>query len=290
MKPNLGLVCITYGDEVRFKTTTKTRLFKLTHNEQVEFLVNLYNQNLERLKKAFLYCAKNNIRLYRVSSNLFPFSDTDLGLPILLSMESEFNRISQLAKNIRLVMHPDQFVVLNSDEQRVIDNSIVALNNHALVMDLLGKPESSWAAITIHGGKGDRKERLIEQINLLPHSIKSRLVLENDEWTYGAEDILEICKYTKVPMVFDAHHHIVHEKLDNYEHPSLKRIVEESKLTWPDPLWQMVHISNGRESFNDRRHSDLIQSMPSSYKSVPWIEIEAKHKDKAIFYLKNQGW
>jgi UV DNA damage endonuclease len=62
----------------------------------------------------------------------------------------------------------------------------------------------------------------------------------------------------------------------------------KARATWPDPAHQLVHISNGREGFNDRQHSDLISVMPSSYLQAPWIEIEAKHKEDAIRGLL--GW
>ena len=60
-------------------------------------------------------------------------------------------------------------------------------------------------------------------------------------------------------------------------------------MTLPSLLEQMVHISNGREAFSDRNHSDLITVMPSSYRNAPWIEIEAKHKEEAIAKLR-QEW
>ena len=82
--------------------------------------------------------------------------------------------------------------------------------------------------------------------------------LENDERAYGALEILEVCRAAGVAMVFDAHHHIVHEKLDSYDDPSIGEMLALARATWPAPEWQMVHISNGRESFNDPRHSDLI--------------------------------
>jgi len=42
------------------------------------------------------------------------------------------------------------------------------------------------------------------------------------------------------------------------------------------PDWQLVHISNGQQAFNDRQHSDLITDMPSVYREAAWIEIEAR--------------
>ncbi len=51
---------------------------------------------------------------------------------------------------------------------------------------------------------------------------------------------------------------------------------------------QLVHISNGRERFQDRAHHDLIFDMPEVFRFAPWIEIEAKHKEIAIEKLKNE--
>jgi UV DNA damage endonuclease len=62
----------------------------------------------------------------------------------------------------------------------------------------------------------------------------------------------------------------------------------KARDTWSDPAHQLVHISNGRTAFNDRQHSDLIETMPSSYMQAPWIEIEAKFKEDAIRGL--QSW
>jgi UV DNA damage endonuclease len=89
-------------------------------------------------------------------------------------------------------------------------------------------------------------------------------------------------------MVFDAHHHIVHERLDSYDHPSIAEMIAAARETWARPEWQLVHISNGREHFRDRHHSDLIDAMPAAYRNVPFIEVEAKHKEFAIEKLRAQ--
>jgi UV DNA damage endonuclease len=193
-----------------------------------------------------------------------------------------------MASGIRLVMHPDQFVVLSSDSPAVIENSIKILRMHARTLDMLAQPRTSWAAMQLHGGKGGRAERLVSVIRDLPDEIHSRLALENDERAYGALEILEVCRAAGVPMIFDAHHHVVHEKLDSYDDPSVARMLACAKETWPDPDWQLVHISNGRDSFNDPRHSDLITRMPAAYRAAPWIEVEAKLKEQAIEKLRGE--
>lgn len=290
MIPQLGLVCITASDEVRFRTITRTRLLSLPLAEQRARLLEVYQDNLARFDKAIDFCVAHQIQLYRVTSSLFPFSDNPLGIEVLGEIAPRLRelgeRIAQHA--IRVVSHPDQFVVLSSDSDSVIRNSIQNLEMHARVMDGLALPRSPWACLEIHGGKSGRSQRLIETLSLLPESVRSRIVLENDEYAYSAEQILEVCRTARVPMVFDAHHHVVAEGLSSYDHPSVGHFLEEAAKTWPRREWQLVHISNGREDFQDCRHSDFIQTMPSSYSRAPWIEVEAKLKEQAIRKLRDE--
>jgi UV DNA damage endonuclease len=284
-------VCVTASDAVRYRALTRKRLLQLDAAEQKTALRQLYADNLSRLDNAINYCHAHGIRLYRLTSSLFPFADDPLGEDVLSEFSEAIASKGQRAIDlgIRLVLHPDQFVVLNSDSPQVVENSIKILQTHARVMDMLKQPRSSWALIEIHGGKSGRSEQLVKAIRQLPNAIRSRLALENDEYSYSALEILEVCTAARVPMVFDAHHHIVHEKLGSYEDPSIAEILRAARETWPVPEWQLVHISNGRESFNDRRHSDLISAMPSAYRNAPWIEVEAKQKELAIEKLKNES-
>jgi UV DNA damage endonuclease len=290
-RPQLGLVCVTASDAVRYRAMTRKRLLQLERDEQKSALRGLYADNLSRLDKAIDYCHAHGIRLYRLTSALFPFADDPIGEDVLEEFREAIGAKGQRALDlgIRLVLHPDQFVVLSSDSPRVVENSIKILKTHARVMDMLTQPRSSWAVIQIHGGKSGRAEQLVRVIQHLPEAIRSRLALENDEYSYSASEILEVCRAASVPMVFDAHHHVVHEKLDSYEDPSIAEILRAARETWPVPEWQLVHISNGREFFNDRNHSDLISVMPSAYRNAPWIEVEAKQKELAIEKLKNES-
>jgi UV DNA damage endonuclease len=286
--PRLGLVCITTSDAVRYRALTRKRLLQFEETEQKRMLRELYADNLARLNLALDFCSGHRIELYRMTSGLFPFADDPVGEDVLEELREQIGATGRRAINlgIRLVLHPDQFVVLNSDSPQVIANSIKILETHARVMDMLEQPRSAWALIEIHGGKGGRAERLVETTLNLPEAVRSRLAFENDEYTYSATEILEVCRASGVPMVFDAHHHLVHEKLESYDDESVGRMLKAARETWPVPEWQLVHISNGRESFGDRNHSDLITVMPAAFRDAPWIEVEAKQKELAIERLQ----
>ncbi|HYP02688.1 MAG TPA: hypothetical protein VER76_21050, partial [Pyrinomonadaceae bacterium] len=221
--PQLGLVCITTSDAVRYRALTRKRLLQFDASEQKRMLRELYADNLARLNRALDFCVEHGLRLYRLTSGLFPFADDEAGADVLEEFADAAGLTGERATalGIRLVIHPDQFVVLSSDSEQVVSNSIKILETHARVLDLLAQPRTSWTVIEIHGGKGDRAARLVEVIRRLPEGVRTRLALENDEYAYSAAQILEVCRAARVPMVFDAHHHVCREKLTSYEDESV---------------------------------------------------------------------
>jgi len=290
VRNNLGLVCITTTDAVRYKTVTRKRLLSFDELVQREMLRVIYQENIYRINNAIEFCQANSINLYRLTSGLFPFSDEPVGAEILDEFTEQLSMTGRkaIANNLRIVMHPDQFVVLSSDSDAVVENSVKILKMHAKTLDLLQQPRSEWATMNIHGGKSDRADKLVESIERLPSEIRSRIAFENDEYSYSSAQILEVCRRAKVPMVFDAHHHVCCEKLDDYNHESVAEMFWAARDTWANPENQLVHISNGRDSFQDRAHHDLIVTMPEVFRFAPWIEVEAKHKEIAIEKLKNE--
>ncbi len=289
--PVLGLVCVTAGPEIRYRTITRTRFLSLDETAQAAALNDVYGHNVRILFSALDFCDAGDIRLYRVTSNLFPQVDHPVGRGIRESFAPRMAGFGARAAEfgIRVVMHPDQWVVLNSDTPAVVEQSVAILADHARTFDLLDLPRSPWSMLLVHGGKGNRSDALVKTIGGLPPNIRARLALENDESCYSAQQILDVCRKTNVPMVFDAHHHVVREKLETYEHPGVREMTTAAGATWdPHPEWQIVHISNGLEQFGDPRHSDLIDAFPTAFFEVPWVEVEAKGKENAIMPLRKR--
>lgn len=287
-RPQLGLVCQTHDERIRFRTITRSALYALPEAARAPRLRELFRHNVERLASAIAFCREQSLQLYRMPSNLFPFSDTPDYAHLLSDLAPVLGQIGTTAKDegLRLVMHPDQFVVLSSDSASVVENSRTILLQHARLLDLLQQPQSPWAAINIHGGKAGRLDALVAEIRRLPESVRARLTLENDELAYGSDEILQACTQAGVAMVFDAHHHVIYEELDCYDDRSLPRMLAAAARTWPQAGWQMTHVSNGRAGFSDRAHSDYITTMPPCFRDAPFIEVEAKAKDLAIAQLR----
>jgi UV DNA damage endonuclease len=290
LTPNFGLVCITYDETIRYRTMTKTRYLKFDEVERRKRLGELYCYNLRKLFEALEYCFARGIRLYRMTANLFPLSDWEDGIGRqlvneMLPLMTGFAARAE-ALGVRVVVHPEQYVVLSSESRTVRENSLNILAHQAFLFDALGLPRSSWAAINIHGGKSGRVGELVEVVRDLPDGIKSRLTFENDEYAYSAAEILDVCERTGVPMIFDAHHHVIHEKLAGLDDPSIAAFTQLARRTWQPQDWQVVHLSNGRTKPQDQKHSDTIHTIPASYETVSWIEVEAKAKEVAINHLE----
>ena len=117
IRPQLGLVCITTSDQIRFRTITRTRLLQLTEAERLPVLSAIYQDNLNRVLKAIDFCAERGIGMYRLSSNLMPFADDPAHESVLLDCAALMRQIGERAaqRAIRLLTHPEQFVVLSSD-------------------------------------------------------------------------------------------------------------------------------------------------------------------------------
>lgn len=292
MPPILGLCCLSSDGTIKYRTITKKRFDALPNEQKLEKLLDIYSSNLAMFAKALRYCADNSIKMYRVTSNLFPMLDL---LPnkneVLNSLVEPLREVKRIADvwNIRITIHPDQWVVLSSENPDVVIRSIQELSTHATVFDLIGLERSRYNLINIHGGKGNRIDALVEVINTLHPSIKSRLTLENDETTYGVEDLLRVSKETGVPILFDAHHHLCYERLGSYNAVSVRKNMELCRETWKDEMgFFTTHISNGTSSLLDHRHSDYIGAFPLALYDVPCVEVEARAKELAIFKLKEQ--
>ena len=91
--------------------------------------------------------------------------------------------------NIRLSSHPDQFVVLNSPNEELTGRSIRELEYHNKIFENMGLDFSHGTVINIHGGgKVNGLDQLITNSKLLSDSCKSKLTIENDEFSYGIDE------------------------------------------------------------------------------------------------------
>jgi UV DNA damage endonuclease len=211
-------------------------------------------------------------------------------LPSSDQIFSLFEECKKMAENndVRLGFHPDQFVVLNSPREDVVEKSVEDLLYHAYLSELVGAD-----VINIHGGGvyGDKAEalrRLRETISKLPVGITSRLTLENDDKSYTPSDLLPLCEDLSIPLVYDIHHHRCLPDTLSEEEAS-KRAYE----TWDrEPLFHISSPKEGWQGPKPSRHHDYIdiKDFPTFWKKMLplTVEVEAKAKECAVKHLRNK--
>lgn len=304
----LGYACLNTKLRAQKPSVFASRTCRLdtVKTKGIEHIYTLVFQNLQDLKKILEWNYNNNIFFYRMSSEMFPFAthldyykDYDLSI-----FTKDFIEIGELAKKYsqRLTYHPGQFTQLSSHREDVVEKSIIEIDFHAKIMDLMNIDKHG--VIIIHGGsKNGGKEKALQRLEdsykRLSPSSQKRLVLENCEMCYSINDLLPVCKRLNVPLVVDFHHHNIYRG-DIQTDEELEKVIIEQVI----PIWNLkkikpkFHLSESREGVTEsdsitkrRAHSDYITKIPDIiYKLAEIFEfdlmIEAKQKEDAVLKIK----
>ena len=208
----IGYPCI--NTSIERDTPSTFRLAFYSENR----LIQTVEDNLKHLAKVLKYNVDHDLLFFRISSDLVPFASH----PICKfnwhwHFQSEFEEIGDYIKkhSIRISMHPDQFVVINSPSEKIVHSSINELKYHCRVLDCMNLAETAKIQIHVrgvYGNKVDAVDRFVKIYNndnneLLDDNIKRRLVIENDDRLYNLSDCIYINQKTDIPILFDSFHH-----------------------------------------------------------------------------------
>jgi len=292
----LGYACINTILKSNGIFTNRTMRRKTFDEKGLDYVSELSLQNVKDLKTHVLWNNEHNIKLFRLSSQIFPWMEkyefSDLkDYEEIKSLMLEIGEIATKA-NQRLTMHPGPFHCLASPNPKVVKRTILGLHKHSEQFNMMGFKPSYYNKINIHvgGAYGDKETtlaRFCKNFHLLNEDTKKRLVIENDDSAneYSVKDLFEgVYKIIGTPITFDYFHH----KFNTGE------LTEEEALklahtTWPKNVTQCCHYSESRrkermdESIRPQAHSDIIYEKIQTYGLTPDIVIEAKLKEQAIF-------
>jgi UV DNA damage endonuclease len=292
-----GLCCIFKEHPVKFRRTTAKFLSRFSWGEQRARLSELCLANARSLMDALAFCRENNIGGFRINSQILPLkTHPEVGYDILDLPESDqiidtFKGCGRFSRthNIRTTFHPDQFIVLSSPTPDVVTRSIAELEYQAQVAQWVNADVINIHAGGVYGDKASALTRLERTIKTLSDPIKKRLTLENDDRSYSPADLLPVCRRTKIPLVYDVHHHrCLKDPL------SVEQATGMSVETWDrEPLFHLSSPKNGWAAPDIRKHHDYIDlpDLPDLWRSEfsgsmdVTIEVEAKAKELAIFKL-----
>jgi UV DNA damage endonuclease len=274
--------------------------------------------SLERLAAIFDYLEEIDVRMYRMTSDLVPYG-THPDLPQfhdqIAECAEELAALGRRAKGagIRLSTHPGQYIVLNSEKPEVREAAVRDLELQAALMDAMDLgPE---AVIVLHvggaaGGCDAGADRFLAGFELLGARARERLVIENDDVSFGLGSVLELAARTGSRVVWDALHH---RCLDPSRIPP-DEALELALATWRDGSVPKIHYSSPRTAIEERRkkvgrrverqivlpplraHADLIDPIgfeaflrePVASSREFDVMLEAKAKDLALLRLREQ--
>ena len=253
--------------------------------------------NLKDTLKVLEYNVKNNIYIYRMSSDSFPwlseyqFND----LPNINIIKKLLFNIGKYIKDnkMRCGFHPGPYLVLASENPSVVEKTIKELNKHAELMDLMELDQTTFYPINIHINTTQptrelAAERFCKEFENLSESCKKRLVVENDDGQnqYSVKMLYDwVYQVIGIPITFDQHHY-------NYG-PQDQTIEEALRLahsTWKTRA--LTHMSSPKTledtSGKNTAHADYIYEEIKTFGLDFDTEIEAKAKDLAVFKYRQQ--
>jgi UV DNA damage endonuclease len=176
---------------------------------------------------------ERRLLFFRITSDLIPFASHPVcKFNWQKHYQARFQKIGGFIKehDMRISMHPDQFVLINSPDRTIHRRAVRELEYHAEVLDFMGLDEDAKIQIHVGGVYGNKPastKRFISRYKRLPRSVKRRLVIENDDRLYSLADCVRIYEEVGVPVVLDYFHHSI-----NYGEEYIDRVFDMFADTW----------------------------------------------------------
>jgi UV DNA damage endonuclease len=291
-----GLCCQFLDAPIKFRTATHRYVSTLSSKARREYLGAIARDNAAALVAAVRHCRALDIGAFRINSQILPLGTHPVSGYDLDRIDRggearlAFLEAAALAKrlDVRLSFHPDQFVVLNSERDAVVESSVREVEFQAAIAELVGAD-----VIVLHGGGGAggmeaALARLARTVDRLSGRARARLALENDDRMFAPADLLPLCERLGIPFVYDVHHHRCRG-----DGLSVNEATTRAVASWRgrEPYF---HLSSPREGWptgNPRPHADYIDpvDVPAAWLSMPLtVDIEAKAKERAVLALMAQ--
>ncbi len=273
--------------------------------------------SLEMLHAVLDYCERHAIGMYRFSAGIAPYA-THPDLPQfhtqLEECRDELAAFGARARDlgVRLSTHPSQYIVLNSKNPHTVASAVRDVEVQAGLLDAMGCGPEAVCILHLGGAAGGRDAalaRFYAGVERLSDAARARLVVENDDRTFGLVDALEVAERTGLRVVWDIlHHHC----LDPQGIPD-REALELALATWPDEELPKIHYSTPKTALEEKRrkvgrrvertwvlpqlraHADMIDPIGFEHfvsETAAGLDfdvmLEAKAKDLALLRLREQ--
>lgn len=286
MKNRIGYACTPVS--IPYKTS---RSFILKNFSEDNFN-DCVKANLVDLNSILSWNVKKGIYMFRISSDIIPFASHPVNnIKWWKTFEEDLTACGNFIKenNIRVSMHPGQYTVINSNNEEVVGKSIEDIEYHCRFLDALKVDYTNKIILHVGGVYGDKLaaiERFKENFKKLSPSAQNRLVLENDDKSYTAQDVLEISRELNIPVVFDNLHHELNPC--NLKFQEILLLVKNTWKAKDGPV--KFHYSDSDSEKRGGAHSKFVvtKNFLDYIEKISAIEadIMLEVKDKEISALK----
>jgi UV DNA damage endonuclease len=265
--------------------------------------------SLERLEAVFDYLAEAGIDMYRMTASLAPYA-THPDMPQFRGQVEECaDELAALgararSQGLRLSTHPGQYVVLNSEDERVRSLAVADLDLQAALLDAMGLGPEAVVVLHVGGGAGDLQagmDRFMEGFSRLSDAAQRRLVIENDDRTYALSHVIDLHRRTELRIVWD----VLHHRCNDPDGIPDREALELALGTWPDGVRPKIHYSSPKTAVETRgrrvvlpqlrAHADMVDPIGFEHflrETAAGLEfdvmLEAKAKDLALLRLRDQ--
>lgn len=298
---NIGYACINMTLSKKKILTGRAMRAATLQAKGLAHASDLALQNCKDLETILKWNLDNNIYFFRLGSDILPWGNkvNVFDYPDIDEIRTVLARCGKFATDhgIRITTHPGPFNLLASPKEDVVINTIKDLEMHALIFDFMGLSRTPYNKINIHvgatyGDKTTAANTWCSNFLRLSEGVRTRLTVENDDKAnmYSVADLYELihCK-TKVPIVFDYHHHTFNTGgMTEFE------ALQLAMSTWPDGIRPVVHYSESKslhesnDSINPRAHSDYIDNFIDTYNLDIDVMVEAKAKELAVLRYRKK--
>lgn len=265
---------------------TSASTFRLASYSE-ERLVQTVTANLACVRRILEYNVAHGLLFFRIGSDIVPFASHEVNtFPWQAHFAADFRALGNYIKahGMRISLHPDQFVVLNSPNPDIVQRSIAELVYQGSMLELMGLDSTAKLQIHLGGLYGDREAaiaRFIAVWHTLPPAVQVRVVVENDDRLFSLQDCLQLHAATGIPILFDNFHH---ECLNHGE--PMAEALRLAATTWHPTRDGIMMMDYSSQSHGERRgkhvasiEEDLFQEFLRELQGLD-VDIMLEIKDK----------
>lgn len=295
-----GYCCINMSLQKNEGITTNRSIKKKTFlTKGLGHVSKIAEANTAALSRILEWNNAHDIKVFRVSSALVPWASEFKWeqLPGINKIIDNLQKAGKIASEggQRLTFHPGPFNCLGSSDERVVANSIADLRVHGDLLDMMGQPNNTTAAINIHlggayGSPDKAAERWCQNFIRLPSNVSSRLTLENDDKAnlFSVKMLYQMVhKKVGVPIVFDSHHHECGKQDSTYA-----EAFDMARSSWNESIRPLCHHSNSAKMYESNKgpvtaHSRLYYKPFDAAGADVDVDLECKTKEVGLYdYLQ----